>query len=65
MGGTRQCVLYLSLLYCCHSHLSLVVGMVMRYLPVSSKICVNSFCVCIVLVALAISFSRLHSIIDI
>ena len=35
-GGTKPCVLYLSLLYCCHSHLILVVGIVMRCLPVSS-----------------------------
>ena len=56
-------MLYLSLLY--YSHLSLVVGMVMMCLHVSLKICVSSFCVCIVLVAVAISFSGLQSIIDI
>jgi hypothetical protein len=62
-------VLYLSLLYCCHSHFSLVVGMVMRYLPVSSYIyiymCVNSFWVYIVFSTVIMSFSGLHSITDI
>jgi hypothetical protein len=44
-GGTRLCVLYLSMLYCCHNHFSLVVGMVVRCLPVFSYICVNSCCI--------------------
>lgn len=35
-GGTRPCVLYMFLLYCCHSHNNLEVGMVMRCLPFSS-----------------------------
>ena len=62
-GGTRPCVLYLSILYCCHSHFSLVVGMVMRCLPVSSYICVISFCICIVFISVAMFFSGLHSVI--
>ena len=37
----------------------------MRCLPVSSYICVNSFCVCIVFSTVAMSFSGLHSITDI
>ena len=64
-GGTRPCVVYLSLLYCCYNHLSLVVGMVTRCLPVSSYMCVSSLCVWIVFVSVAISFSGLHSIADI
>lgn len=36
--------------------------MVMRYLPVSSYICANSFCVCIVFVVVVMSFSGLHSV---
>ena len=64
-GDTRLCVLYLSLLYCCHNHLSLVVGMVMRCLPVFSYICVNLFCMCMVFSLVAMSFSGLHSVTDI
>ena len=64
-GGTRLCVLYLSLLYCCHNHFSLMVGMVMRCLPVFSYICVNSYCICIVFSLVTMSFSGLHFVIDI
>ena len=39
--------------------------MVMRYLPVSSYMCVISFCVCIVCFVVLMSLSGLHSIIDI
>ena len=60
--GIRLYVLYLSLLYCCHSHLSLVVGMVVMYLPVFSYICFNSFCMCMVFSLVAMSFSGLHSV---
>ena len=38
--------------------------MVMRCLPVSSYMCVISFCVCIVWFVVLMSFSGLHSIID-
>ena len=62
-GGFRPCVLYLTILYCCHSHFSLVVGMIMRCLPVSSYICVSSFCVFIVFISVAMSFFGLHYVI--
>ena len=39
--------------------------MVMRCLPVSSYMCVISFCVCIVCFVVLMSFSGLHSVIDI
>ena len=39
--------------------------MVMRCLPVSSYMCVISFCVCMVCVVVLMSFSGLHSVIDI
>ena len=58
-------MLYLCLLYCCHNHFILVVGMVMRCLPVSSYICVSSFCVCIVFAEVTISFSGMHSVVEI
>ncbi len=38
--------------------------MVMRCLPVSSYMCVISFCVCIVCFVVLMSFSGLHSVID-
>ena len=65
VGGTRLCVLYFSLLYCCHNHLSLVMGMVMRCLPVFSYICVNSFCMCMVFSLMVMYFSGLHYVTDI
>ena len=40
-------------------------GMVMRYFPVSSYICAVSFCICIVHISIFISFSGLHSLIEI
>ena len=48
--------------YCCHNHFSLVVRMVVRYMPVLSYRCVSSPCVCMVLYVVVISFSGLHSI---
>ena len=39
--------------------------MVVRCLPVSSYMCVSSFCVCIVFVVVIMSFSGLHSVIEI
>ena len=39
--------------------------MVMRYLPMSSYMCVISFCVCIVCFVVLTSLSGLHSIIDV
>ena len=63
--GTSPCVLWMAFWYCCHNHLNLVVGMVMRYLPVSSYILVSSFWVCIVFRVVAISFCGLHSIVEI
>ena len=39
--------------------------MVMRCLPVSLYMCVISFCVCIVCFVVLMSFSGLHSVIDI
>ena len=39
--------------------------MVIRCLPVSSYMCVISFCVCVVCVVVLMSFSGLHSVIDI
>ena len=64
VGGTKPCVLYLSLLYCFYSHFSLVVEMAMRCHSVFLYICVISFCICIVLIVVDISFSGLHSLID-
>ena len=51
-------------MYCFHSHLSLSIGMVIRYFPVSSYICAVSFCICMVHVSIFISFFGLHSLIE-
>ena len=59
---TISWLLWAFLWYCSHNHFSLVVSMVVRYLPVLSYICVNSPCVCMVLFVVVISFSGLHSV---
>lgn len=58
-------MLYLSVLYCCHKHFSLVVGIVMRCLPVSSYICASLFCIYIVFIVVRMSLSGLYSVIEI
>ncbi len=45
IAGISLWMLYLLLLYCCHNHLILVVGMVVMYFPVSLYMWVLSFCV--------------------
>ena len=64
VGGIRPFGLYNSFLYCFHNHSSLYLGMIIRCLHVSSYICAMSFCVWIVCVFVLISFSGLHSFID-
>ena len=51
-------------LYCFHSHLSLLVGMVVMCLHVYSYIWATSFCVWIVYVFTLMSFRGLHSFIE-
>ena len=65
VGGINPFGLFFDCVYCFHSHLSLSIGMVIRYFPVSSYICVVLFCICIVHVSVFISFSGLHSLIEI
>ena len=57
-GLFRDCI------YCFQSHFSLSIGMVIRCFPVSLYMCATSFCVCIVYVSTFISFSRLHSFVE-
>ena len=61
IGGTRSCLLKACRWYCCQSHFNLVVGMKVRYLPVSSQRWVTLFCVCIICFVVVMSFSKLHS----
>lgn len=65
IGGTILCLLWAFLWYCCQSHCSLVVRMVVRCLPVFSYICDSSFCVCMVFCVVDMSFSGLHSVVTI
>ena len=64
-GRTKLCVLYMAMLYFFHSHFSLMVEMVVRYLSVLSYMWVISFCVCMVSLLVIMSFSGLHSSIEI
>lgn len=64
MDGTKPCVLYIDLLYCCPSHWSLVVRIVIRCRPLASYMCVSSFCVCMVFVFVCMFFSGLHYLMD-
>ena len=58
-------MLYLALLYCCHSQFNLVVGMVIRCFPVFSYMWVCSLCICIVSLLVRMFFSGLHSFMNI
>ena len=51
--------------YCFQSHLSLSIGMIIRYFPVSLYMCTTLFFVCMVCVSTFISLSRLHSLVEI
>ena len=57
VGGINPFGLFCDCVYCFHSHLSLSIGMVIRYFLDSSYICVALFCICIVHVSVFISFS--------
>ena len=64
VGGINPFGLFCDCVYCFQSHFSLSIGMVIRYFPVSSYMCVVSFCICMVHVFTFISFSGLHSFIE-
>ncbi len=57
--------MFLASWYCFHSHINLVFGMVMRCRPLSSYMRATSNCVCIVSEFVSMSFSGLHSLIEI
>ena len=65
VGGINPCGLFRDCVYCFQSHLSLSIGMVTRYFPVSSYMCATSFSVCMVCVSTFISLSGLHSLVEI
>ena len=56
VGDVRPCNLFSACVYCFHSHSSLLVGMIIKYFPISSYMCAISFCICIVCVFTLISF---------
>jgi hypothetical protein len=64
VGGSRLCGVFLAWWYCFHNHSNLVFGMVMRCLPLSSYTWATSNCVWIVLVFVSMSFSGLHSLME-
>ena len=59
------CGVFFASWYCFHSQCNLILGMVMRCCPLSSYMWATSKCVWIVLVLVFISFSGLHSLIEI
>ena len=63
VGGINPCGLFCDYVYCFQSHLSLFIGMIIRYFPVSLYMCATSFCICMVHESAFISFSGLHSFI--
>ena len=63
--GISPCGLFRDCVYCFQSHLSLSIGMVMRYFHVSLYMCVTSFSICMVCVSAFISLSGLHSLVKI
>ena len=52
VGGINPCGLFNDCVYCFQSHLSLLVGMVIRCFHVSLYMCATSFCICMVCVCL-------------
>ena len=65
VGDINPCGLLHNCVYCFESHLSLSMRMVIRCFRVSLYMSATSFCVCMVYVFAFISFSRLHSFIEI
>ena len=65
VGGINPFGLFCDFVYYFQSHLSLSIGMVIRCFLVSSYMCAISFCICMVHVSTFISFSGLHSFIEI
>ena len=63
--GISPCGLFSDCVYCFQSHLSLSIGMVIRYSPISLYMCTTSFCVCMVCVSTFISLLGLHSLVEI
>ena len=64
IGGINPFGLFCDCIYCFQSHFSLSIGMVKRCFFVSSYMCTLSFCIYMVHVSTFISFSRLHSFIE-
>ena len=65
VGGISPCDLFRDCVYCFQSHLSLSIGMVIRYFPVSSYMCATSFSICMVCRSTFMSLSGLHSLLEI
>ena len=63
--GISPCGLFRDCVYCFQSHLSLFIGMVIRYFLVSLSLCATSFSICMVCVSTFISLSGLHLLVEI
>ena len=64
VGGSNPCGVFCANWYCFHSQFSLVLGIVIRCRPLSSYMWATSACVWIVLADVSMSFSGLHSFIE-
>ena len=65
VGDISPFGLFCDCVYCFQSHFSLSMGMVIRCFPVSSYMFAESFCVSMVHLSIFMSFSGLHSFIEI
>jgi hypothetical protein len=61
LGGSSWCCVSRLLLYCLHSHSSLVLGIVIRRFPSSINMWATSFATCIMGCVVFMSLSGLHS----
>jgi hypothetical protein len=60
-GGSSWCCVSRLVLYCFHSHSSLILGMVIRRFPISVNIWASSYMICMVGCVVFMSLSGLHS----
>jgi hypothetical protein len=61
LGGSSWYYVSRLMLYCFHSHSSLVLGMVIRRFPISVNIWASSHMICMVGCVVFLSLSGLHS----
>jgi hypothetical protein len=61
LGGSSWCCVSRLMLYCFHSHSSLLLGMIIRRFPISVNMWASSCMICMVGCVVFMSLSGLHS----